>query len=269
MTATLAALAIYPVKGCRRVELARATLGPTGLAGDRGWMVTRPDGRFLSQRTHPALAHIAPALTVAGLALRCPGLPELVVPADADAGLREVTVWDDHLRATDAGEPAAQWLARALGEPVRLVRRGPATERFAARDWVGPVDVPVSFADAFPLLVCSASSLAELNARLPAPVPMNRFRPNLVIAGLAPFAEDGIRELEVGALRLRLVKPCTRCTVPAVDQDSGARSTDPAPALKAFRFDAALRGVTFGVNAVAEAAPAAALEVGAPVRVVA
>ncbi|MBS0394884.1 MAG: MOSC N-terminal beta barrel domain-containing protein [Proteobacteria bacterium] len=269
MSATLAALAIYPVKGCRRVELERAALGPTGLAGDRGWMVTRPDGRFLSQRTHPALARIAPALTAAGLALRCAGLPELLVPADADAGPREVTVWNDRMHATDAGEPAAQWLARVLGEPARLVRRGPATERFATRDWVGPVDVPVSFADAFPLLVCSLSSLEELNARLPAPVPMNRFRPNLVIAGLAPFAEDGIRELEVGALRLRLVKPCTRCTVPAVDQDSGAPSTDPAPALKAFRFDPALRGVTFGVNAVAEAASGAVLEVGAPVRVAA
>jgi len=129
--------------------------------------------------------------------------------------------------------------------------------------------VPVSFADGYPILVCTRASLAALNARLPTPVPMERFRPNLVLDGLAPFAEDGIRAVRIGAVVLRLVKPCTRCTVPAVDQESGERSTDPAPALKEFRWDPALRGVTFGVNAFAEGPVGATLAVGAPVEVVA
>jgi len=149
------------------------------------------------------------------------------------------------------------------------VRAASETRRFADRAWVGERDVPVSFVDGYPILVCTSDSLAALNARLPAPVPMERFRPNLVLDGLAPFAEDGIRAVRIGAVVLRLVKPCTRCTVPAVDQETGERSTDPAPALREFRYDQSLRGVTFGVNAVAEAAPGAVLAVGAPVEVLA
>ncbi len=269
MTPTIAALAIYPVKACRRTELARARLGVAGLDGDRAWMITRPDGRFLSQRTHPALARLVPRLAAEALEITAPGLEPLVVPRSVAGEAREVVVWDDRMSAIDAGGVAAAWLTRALGEPVRLVRMSVDTRRHADRDWVGERDVPVSFADAYPLLVCMSGSLAALNARMPAPVPMERFRPNLVVDGLEPFAEDGIRTLRVGALTLHLVKPCTRCTVPAVDQDSGERSTDPGPVLKQFRFDKALRGVTFGVNAIAEGPPGAELQVGAPVEIVA
>jgi uncharacterized protein len=267
MTTRLAAISIYPVKACRRVDLAAARLGSTGLDGDRAWMVTRPDGRFLSQRTHPALARLVPRLEHGGLELSCPGLAPLVVHGEPGGARCEVAVWDDRMTAIDAGAVAAEWLARALGEPARLVRAAPDTRRFANRAWVGERDVPVSFADAYPLLVCTAGSLAALNARMPAPVPMERFRPNLVLDGLAPFAEDGIGAVRIGAVVLRFVKPCTRCTVPAVDQETGERATDPAPALKEFRYDRSLRGVTFGMNAVAESPPGAVLEVGAPVEI--
>jgi len=269
MTARLATISIYPVKACHRVDLAAARLGATGLDGDRVWMVTRPDGRFLSQRTHPALARLVPRLDGGTLELRGPGLAPLVVPAGPPGERREVAVWDDRMTALDAGEAAAEWLTRALGEPVRLVRVAPQTRRFASRAWVGERDVPVSFADAYPLLVCLSGSLAQLNARLAAAVPMERFRPNLVLDGLEPFAEDRIRAVRIGAVELSFVKPCTRCTVPAVDQETGERSTDPAPALKEFRYDAALRGVTFGVNAVATGPPGATLAVGMPAEVVA
>ena len=264
-TASLAGISIYPVKGCRQRALVAATLGPRGLAGDREWMVTRPDGTFLSQRTHPGLARLVPELTATGLTICCPGIEPLVVAATAGA-LREVTVWRDRMLAADAGEPAAGWLARALGTQARLVRIATQTLRFADRAYVGPQDVPVSFADGYPLLVCSSASLAELNRRLELPVPMDRFRPNLVLDGLEPFAEDRLLALRIGGVVLRLVKACTRCSVPSVDQLNGARSTDPVPALKAFRYDAALRGVTFGVNAVAEAPAGARLELGAPVE---
>jgi uncharacterized protein len=263
----LTAIDIYPVKACRRVALTTARLGATGLEGDRQWMVTRPDGRFLSQRTHPTLARIAPTLLPGGLRLAAPGQAPLTVADPPPGAAREVAVWDDRMLAADAGEAAATWLSAAVGEPVRLARISAETRRLADRAWVGDRDVPVSFADAYPLLVCTAASLAALNARLPVPVPMERFRPNLVLEGLAPFAEDHIRTVRIGALRLRFVKPCTRCTVPAIDQDTGEHSTDPAPVLKQFRFVKELRGVTFGVNAVAEGPPGAVLEVGAPVEV--
>ncbi len=269
MAARLAALAIYPVKGCRRIELAAARLGPAGLDGDREWMVTRPDGRFISQRTHPALARLVPRVAGEALEIAAAGRAPLRVPLAAAGETREVDVWDDRMLAQDAGDAAAAWLSEALGEPLRLVRSSAATRRFADRAWVGERDVPVSFADGYPILVCATGSLAALNARLPAPVPMERFRPNVVLDGLAAFAEDGIRAVRIGAVVLRLVKPCTRCTVPSIDQDTGERSTDPAPALKAFRYDPVLRGVTFGINAVADGPPGAALAVGAPVELLA
>jgi len=267
MSQRLAAISVYPVKACRRTDLAAARLGATGLEGDRGWMITRPDGRFLSQRTHPALARLVPRLAADGLEIACPGLPTLKIAADAAGERCEVVVWNDRMVADDVGGIAAAWLTQAVGEPVRLVRRSGATRRNADQRWVGARDVPVSFADGYPILVCTSASLAELNARLPVAVPMERFRPNLVLEGLAPFAEDRIQAVRVGEVVLRFVKPCTRCTVPAVDQETGERSTDPAPALKAFRYDRALRGVTFGVNAVAEGRPGATLAVGDSVEV--
>jgi uncharacterized protein YcbX len=248
----LSEINVYPVKGCRRTALREAVIGRRGLAGDREWMVVRPDGTFLTQRTHPALARIVPTLDSGRLTLRCEGCADLVVDAVGARPAVTVSVWRQPCEAFDAGEAAAEWLSRALGDPVRLVQIAPDSTRMANREFVGERDVPVAFADGYPLLVCSVASLAELNRRLETPVPMERFRPNLVLTGLTPFAEDQIGSLRVGAVRLSLVKPCTRCTVPSIDQITGQPSTDPVPALKSFRFDRTLRGVTFGMNAVAE-----------------
>jgi uncharacterized protein YcbX len=267
--ARLACIAIFPVKACRAIPLADVGLGAHGLAGDREWMVVRPDGRFLSQRTHPALARIQPIRTSVGLRLTCDAQAPLELDASVvrDGARCEVSVWDDRLAATDAGEIAAAWLAQAIATPARLVLVGAAHARRASRDWVGERDVPVAFADGFPVLVCSTASLAELNRRLPVPVPMDRFRPNLVVDGLEPFAEDRIRRMTIGAVTLDLVKPCTRCSVPGIDQETGLAATDPFPALRAFRWDATLRGATFGVNAVATGPADARLTLGMPVVV--
>lgn len=267
MAVTLSAVRIYPVKACRRVEVPAAILGARGLAGDREWMVTRPDGTFLSQRTHPQLARLEPRATGARLELAAPGLAPLAVERGRGGAAREVVVWNDRMQGWDAGEDAAAWLARALGVPARLVGLAPDTRRMADRRYVGARDVPVGFADAYPILVCMTGSLAELNRRLPEPVPMERFRPNLVLDGLEPFAEDGIGAVRIGAVTLRFVKPCTRCTVPSIDQQTGLPATDPSPALKEFRFDRTLRGVTFGVNAVADGPLGACFQTGAPVEV--
>ena len=125
----------------------------------------------------------------------------------------------------------------------------------------------MGFADGFPVLVCSEASLADLNERMARSVPMNRFRPNVVLKGLPAWAEDEIESISVGDIVLRLVKPCTRCTIPSVDQRRGVFSTDPAPVLRTFRFDRTLRGITFGENAVIAAGAGCELERGAKCRV--
>jgi uncharacterized protein YcbX len=125
----------------------------------------------------------------------------------------------------------------------------------------------MGFADGFPVLVCSTASLEDLNRRLPARIPMERFRPNLVLEGLPPWAEDRIDTITVGEVTLRLVKPCTRCTIPSIDQCTGEPSTDPTPVLRQFRFDKLLRGVAFGENAVIVTGIAREIERGTTCRV--
>ncbi|HXQ31020.1 MAG TPA: MOSC N-terminal beta barrel domain-containing protein [Steroidobacteraceae bacterium] len=263
----LSAISIYPVKGCRRTELSCATVGRSGLVGDRQWMVVQPNGRFLTQRTHPALARIVPRLTDGGIELAHPERATLAVDvAGADRPIA-VIIWGRRATARDAGDAAADWLTAVLGVESRLVTVGRETRMMANRAYVGERDVPLAFADGFPVLLCNSDSLDDLNRRLGAPVPMERFRPNLVISGLGPFGEDGIRRLRIGAVELRIVKPCTRCVVPSVDQTSGEHSSDPTPVLKTFRYDRVLKGVTFGVNATVESPPGAVIAVGDPVDV--
>jgi uncharacterized protein YcbX len=146
---------------------------------------------------------------------------------------------------------------------VRLVRAPPLPKRMASPQFAGPSPMPIAFSDGFPILVCNRASLEELNARMPEPVPMERFRPNLVVNGLPPFAEDRIASLQIGPIILSLVKPCTRCVITSTDQRTGERSTNPLPVLRKFRFDRNLMGVTFGENAVPTAGIGGAVERGA------
>jgi hypothetical protein len=154
-----------------------------------------------------------------------------------------------------------------LGEPVRVVRTPATPDRKASPEFAGPQAAPIAFPDAFPILVCNRASLDDLNARLPETLPMERFRPSLVVEGLPPFAEDRIASLEIGAVILSLVKPCTRCIIPSTDQRTGVRGFDPLPVLKTFRFDRKLLGVTFGENAVIAGGVGEYLEQGAECRV--
>ena len=226
----LRSLHLYPVKSCHRIDVDRATPGERGLQGDREWMITDDAGRFLTQRTHPALALVQPSHTETALVLRHPLLPTIAVPRlpDAHWPRRRVRIWDDEVDAAVAGVEACAWVSRAAGTDALLVRAGRFTARQPAGPWRGDRPAPVNFPDAYPLLVCSQASLDELNGRLPAPLPMTRFRPNLVIEGLPPYAEDGIEELRFGKVRLALVKACTRCSTTTIDQESGESSRQSA-----------------------------------------
>ncbi len=264
---TIGSLFHYPLKSGRGLALERAQVSRMGIAWDRQWMLVNEKGTFLSQRTHPLLARIVPALEPEALRLRCEGLADLTVLLDASGERLEVRVWDDRCMAIEQGRAAHEWVSEALGEAVRLVRIVPEVTRTASRQYAAELAGPIAFSDGYPFLVCNSASLAALNEQLPEPIPMERFRPNVVITGLTPWAEDRIESLHCEDVTLRLVKPCTRCSIPTLDHESGTPSTNPLPLLKRLRFNAALRGVTFGENAVLSGEPVGELRVGTPVNV--
>ncbi|HEX9206766.1 MAG TPA: MOSC N-terminal beta barrel domain-containing protein [Steroidobacteraceae bacterium] len=248
---TLAGLYVYPVKSCRGIAVASALLTNAGLQHDREWMVVSPDGRFLTQRDTPRLALVVPTIEREALTLDAPGMVPLTVPLDADGERRVVTVWREQCRAIDAGASAATWFSDFLGRPSRLVRFDPAARRPTDAAWSQGLDAESRFADAFPLLVLSRASLDDLNARLPTPLPLDRFRPNLLLDVDEPYVEDRLGSLSHGRVQLRLVKPCTRCVITTTDQASATVGGDePLRTLRTYRWDAALRGVTFGQNAI-------------------
>jgi uncharacterized protein len=246
--ATVSHLNVYPVKSCRGIALGEASLDRWGIRHDRNWMVVDAEGCFVSQRTQPRLALVEPALGPELLTLRAPGVPALELPVSGRAGLeRTVTVQDDSCTALDQGEDAAAWLSGYLGQPMRLVHIGTSFQRSLDPRYV-PEGGEVGFADGYPLLVLSDASVAELNRRLAAPLPMNRFRPNLVVTGCSAFAEDAWRRIRVGEVVLHLVKPCERCVITTVDQATAEQGKEPLATLATFRRYG--DGVAFGQNAV-------------------
>ena len=264
---TVAGLFIYPLKSARGIGCSRVQVSRTGFEWDRQWMLINANGVFLSQRTHPQLARVVPRLDGGGLVLEAPELPPLRLPRICAGERLAVRVHQDACAGVDEGDAAAEWASRVAGEPVRLVRVPPHNERHANPAFAGPVPAPMSFADGYPVLVCNQASLDELNKRLPTDISMDRFRPNLVLEGLEAWAEDRIDTLACGEVTLRLVKPCTRCTIPSIDQRTGQLSTNPAPALRQFRFNKALRGIAFGENAVVVTGITHEIERGAACRV--
>jgi MOSC domain-containing protein len=265
--ATIAGLFVYPLKSGRGVPCSRVRLSATGFEWDRQWMLINAHGVFLSQRTHPQLACIVPQVDAGELLLQAPGLPPLRLPRICTGERRSVRVHRDSCVGLDEGAAAAEWASRVAGEAARLVRVPAHTERIANPLFAGAEPAPMGFADGFPVLVCNQASLEDLNWRLPESIPMERFRPNVVLEGLPAWAEDRIDALTVDGVTLRLVKPCTRCTIPSIDQRTGQPSTDPAPALRQFRFNKALRGVAFGENAVIAGGKEGEIERGAACRV--
>ena len=267
MPVTIQELNIYPVKSARGIPKARVRLAATGLEWDRHWMVVREDGMFLTQRTHPSLTRIATELTSEGLILTSEGSKPLLLPLAPKGVGRPARIWKDSCEGLDQGDEAASWVSGVLREQARVLRAPPVPDRRANPEFAGSRPAPIAFPDAFPVLICNRASLEDLNRRLPEALPMERFRPNLVLAGLPPFAEDRIESLEIGSILLTLVKPCTRCIIPSTDQRTGIRGLDPLPVLRTFRFDRKLLGVTFGENAVITRGVGEFLERGAQCRV--
>lgn len=229
----------YPVKSGQAERLQASAVGLLGLQGDRRWMVVEQDnGRFLTQRAWPQLSQLqATDSTGGGLLLQVPGQAPLSVPVpDADTALRGVTLWRDTLRVPDAGDEVAAWLSQWLGKAVRLVHCPEQRARYLPSGY-GMNSDRAAFPDGFPLLLVGQGSVDDLSRRVGRPMEVLRLRPNLVVAGAAPFAEDGWKRIRIGTLEFRLLKPSVRCIFTTLDPATGARSADrePLSTLKTYR----------------------------------
>ncbi|WP_144638493.1 MOSC domain-containing protein [Bordetella genomosp. 13] len=286
MSARILSLHVYPIKSCAGIDLAESDLDRAGLAHDRRWMLVDEAGQFMTQRQWPAMALIRTALDGAVLRLDAPGMAPLAVPLDgselADT-VERVVVWRDRVPARAEHPRAAQWFSQFLGHACRLLKVDAQAHRPARSEWVdrwrdahpdlaGEFEGEhlFGFADGFPLLVANQASLDDLNARLAAQgkaaVPMNRFRPNIVVQGDWPaFEEDYTAAITAGAARLAFVKPCTRCPVPDVDQATAVRGDEPGRTLAGYRQLEV--GVVFGQNAIVAGQDRVCLRVGDPVDV--
>ena len=251
MPLRLTALNIYPIKSARGIPLQQSEVDEFGLQYDRRWMVVDETGTFLSQRSHPRMALIIPSILGDGmLRLNARAMPPMATPLDPVPAVRtQVRVWNHVCSAIWVGERPAQWFTEFLGTPCSLVYMPDDTVR-PANPAFAPQGTRVSFADGYPFLLISEESLADLNGRLPRPVPMDRFRPNLVVAGGAPYAEDRWTRIGVGGLAMRVVKPCFRCVVTTTDQATSERTPEPLRTLATYRK---VNGeVMFGQNVIHE-----------------
>ncbi|MBV9488402.1 MAG: MOSC N-terminal beta barrel domain-containing protein [Verrucomicrobia bacterium] len=249
-------LYLYPVKSCRGIRVGEAQVTRYGFRYDREFLVVDADGVFLTQRTTPALALVTTELVDGGLRLQAPKLPPMEISWRTDQLSRpvDVKIWRDAVSAWDVGDDIAEWFSEHLSRPCRVVRMGAEFHRHVASDRVpemhrdalpGPL---VSFADAFPFLIASEASLEDLNARLERPIPINRFRPNIVVRDCdAPYAEDDWQLIRIGTVTFRHGSPCVRCVVTTTDQQTLERGPEPLRTLATYRRVPS-GGVIFAMN---------------------
>ncbi|MFM9880431.1 MAG: MOSC domain-containing protein [Burkholderiaceae bacterium] len=296
VTARIEQLVVYPVKSCAGTALPAAVLTPTGLEFDRAWMLVDQRSEFVSQRELPRMALVAPQLRHADMVLRAPGMLALHVALEQVEQAVQVKLWGEQMPAYDMGDLCAQWFsdfllagpqaqaqaARAGISRLRLVRFDPDYRRLSDKKWTGGQEAENQFSDGFPVLVISQASLAECNARLQAAghasVDMARFRPNIVLSGLAAHEEDQLDVLRpagpaegsgaAGAesaqpLALRMVKPCPRCPIPNIDPQTALSSPEVGDLLQSYRTNPLQGGaVCFGMNAIVQSGDGQVLQVG-------
>jgi uncharacterized protein len=256
----VASLHFYPIKGARAVSPDGVGVTPRGLDGDRRWLVVDQTGMFHTQRSRAGLATIVAEPTAdGGLRLSAPGVADLVIGAPSGAERLDATVWDSTVSAAVADARAHAWVSAVLGDDVLLVHMDARAERLKRGVWTAE-PLPVTFADAYPVLIATTGSLAALNAEIVqrggAAVPMARFRPNIVIDCDEPWREDYWKAMRIGGIEVDLVKPCDRCVVTTKDQLTGeSMGREPLESLTRLRMsgDPRVKGVLFGWNVVPRA----------------
>ena len=260
---TLSGLNVYPIKSAAGIAAQSWDVDEFGLRYDRRWMVVDEHGGHVTQREAPRLALVQPSIVGDGLRISAPDRAPMNVPLEPSARVTTTAVvWGEACAANWMGGRAATWFSELLGQPCSLVYMPASTLRHADPAYAPP-GVRVSFADALPFLLISEESLTDLNNRLRSPVPMNRFRPNLIIAGGEPYVEDRLATFTIGALTFERVKPCDRCVVTTIDQATTERGREPLRTLATYRK--VKDKVFFGQNVVHHTT--GQLRVGEPVRV--
>ncbi len=242
--AHVSGLYVYPIKSCRGFSVAQWPVVARGFFADRRWMVVDRDGNFVTQRQLTKLSQVRTQLDSESLSISAPGFSSVIVPLQHQAQPRTVRVWQDQVEACGHAEGSA-WFSEFLHAPHELVYMPDGQRRPVnpARARAGDI---VSFADGYPFLLISESSLADLNARLLSPIGMDRFRPNIVIADTQPFAEDDYRQVWLGEISFRGVKRCDRCSVTTIDPATGERGKEPLKTLATYRLKD--KKVWFGMN---------------------
>ena len=237
MIMKLTEINIYPVKSLAGITLQSSSLDAMGLRYDRRWMLVTPVGKFITQRTHPQMVLIQPQLDDGVLTLTRQGMQDhQVAAASTGSASIQVQIWNERVNTLHISEETDAWLTQAIDAPCRLV--------YIADDEVRQCDLlyadtgdRTGFADGFPLLLISQASLDDLNGRLQQQLPMKRFRPNLVVSGCDPYAEDDWRWIRIGDVELRVVKPCSRCVITTVDPETGIKEPgEPLRTLATYRM---------------------------------
>ncbi|MBD8529728.1 MULTISPECIES: MOSC domain-containing protein [unclassified Massilia] len=257
---TLTHLILYPIKSCAAMPVDEAIATVSGLSAlgvhDREWMLVTPDGQFLTQREFPRMATIVPRVDGDALVVSAPAMAPLRLPlAQAANRTLRVQIWDDLIDAIDCGDAASAWFGQVLHTTCRLVRFRPDAARPTSEKWTGGAPSAARFADAYPLLLIGQAALDDINARMFAAgrdaLPMDRFRPNLVVDGTDPFEEDYTESFAADGIVIQPVKPCARCPIPAIDQATGIPGPDPLDILQSWRTKAVLDGaVCVGMNCI-------------------
>jgi uncharacterized protein YcbX len=254
-------LFVYPIKSCAGIELETADLDDFGFRHDRRWMVVDPTGRFITQRQIPRMALVRPVLTADGLTMHAPDADPFVLSRPEGPARAEVSVWRDRVQAAPAGDAAAAWFSRVLGTPCRPVFIPDDSFRPAGRKYGGRARV--SFADSFPFLIVSREAVDLVSERAGMPLSVRRFRPNIVVSGVEPHAEDGWCRIRIGQVPFAVVKPCSRCVVTTIDPETGEAGKEPLRTLATYRKRNGK--VLFGQNAVHEST--GTIRLGNPVTV--
>ncbi|MEM9219365.1 MAG: MOSC N-terminal beta barrel domain-containing protein [Cyanobacteria bacterium P01_F01_bin.150] len=248
----LSGLYIYPIKSAAGIGLKTAQVQPRGLEFDRRWMVVDAKQKFMTQRKLPKMALIQVAIAATTLQVSAPNMPTLEVPLqqpETEENHLTVEVWGDRCLALSTGAESQAWFSQFLGQDCQLVYMPDVSNRPTEHGKFGERQ-QVSFADAFPFLLISEASLADLNYRLTerqvAPIAMDRFRPNLVVSGCDAFAEDTWKNIQIGSQRLTVAKACSRCVIPSINQSTGTKEKEPIPTLLTYRhWD---KNIWFGQN---------------------
>ena len=259
----VSALSIYPVKSCRGISLNTAQLEKFGLQHDRRWMVVDEYGVMITQRKIAKMCLIQPELTSQGIILKTASMADLNVEIPQPKKKVSVTVWDDNCHAYDAGDEAANWVSEVLATSCRLVYFPDDEFRQVDLNYAQKGD-QTAFSDGFPLLLISQASLDDLNQRLAAPIPMSRFRPNIVVTGCEAFAEDSWKEIKIANIIFRIVKPCSRCVIPSINIETAQREEEPLKTLVSYRKRD--KKIFFGQNVIANMT--GELGIGMPVEII-